>query len=383
MLFFLSRTDHRKLIRCCIPRTTRSDCQKFTDRERHAGAIRTRWNPLRVPTFVFFIIVISLVLHNGSGTGKAVATDRIRFQLQSDRVIIKYGKQPLATYVFQDSKIPRPYFAHVFAPNGQQVTRHHPPRPGQDATDHGTFHPGIWMAFGDINGQDYWRLKARVEHAEFIDSPANKSGHASFSVRNRYWNEAGKKVVCTEVAEYTFQALYSDDSLQMPAGFLLHWDSTFSSSTKDFTFGDQEEMGLGVRVATPIAVTQGGQIRNRDGQTNEKQVWGKMSAWCDYSGLVGNHRIGMTLMPDPANFRRCWFHARDYGFCAANPFGRNAFTRGEKSKVTVTRGASLNLRFGIFLHAQPKSEPRRDLNLAYRAYLDHLKNKQLDNPPQQ
>ena len=336
-----------------------------------------------MPTFIFIIIGVSLALHNGSGIGKAVATDRIRFQLQSDRVIIKYGKQPLATYVFQDSKIPRPYFAHVFAPNGKQVTRHHPPRPGQDATDHATFHPGIWMAFGDINGQDYWRLKARVEHAEFIDSPANKSGHASFSVRNRYWNEAGKKVVCTEVAEYTFQALYSDDSLQMPAGFLLHWDSTFSSSTKDFTFGDQEEMGLGVRVTTPIAVTQGGQIRNRDGRTNEKQVWGKMSAWCDYSGLVGNHRIGMTLMPDPANFRRCWFHARDYGFCAANPFGRNAFTRGEKSKVTVTRGASLKLRFGIFLHAQPKSEPRRDLNLAYRAYLDHLKNKQLDKPPEQ
>ena len=383
MLFLLSRTDHHQSIKRYIPRTTRPGCQQLSDRKRHTEPIRNTWNPLRVPTFLFIIIGVSLALHNGSGIGKAVATDRIRFQLKGDRVTIKYEKQPLATYVFQDSKTPRPYFAHVFAPNGKQVTRHHPPRPGQDATDHATYHPGIWMAFGDINGQDYWRLKARVEHAEFIDSPANKSGHASFSVRNRYWNEAGKKVVCTEVAEYTFQALHSDDSPQMPAGFLLYWDSTFSSSTDDFTFGDQEEMGLGIRVTTPIAVTQGGQIRNRDGRTNEKQVWGKMSAWCDYSGLVGNHRIGMTLMPDPANFRRCWFHARDYGFCAANPFGRNAFTRGEKSKITVARGASLKLRFGIFLHAQPKNEPRRDLNLAYRAYLDQLKNKRLEKTPEQ
>ena len=383
MLFLLSSTNHPKSIRRYIPRTTRPGCHKLSERERHTGAIRNTWNPLRVPTCVSIIIGISLALNNGSGTGKAVATDRIRFQLRDDRVVIKYEQQPLATYVFRDRKTPRPYFAHVFAPNGKQVTRHHPPRPGQDAIDHATFHPGIWMAFGDINGQDYWRLKARVEHAEFIHLPANKSGHASFSVRNQYWNEAGKKVVCTEVAEYTFQALHSDGSSQMPAGFLLHWDSTFSSSTDDFTFGDQEEMGLGIRVTTPIAVTQGGQIRNRDGRTNEKQVWGKMSAWCDYSGLVDNHRIGMTLMPDPANFRRCWFHARDYGFCAANPFGRNAFTRGEKSKVTVARGASLKLRFGIFLHAQPKDEPRRDLNFAYRAYLDHLKHKQLGKTQEQ
>ena len=40
-----------------------------------------------------------------------------------------------------------------------QVTRHHPPIEGQDRVDHGTFHPGIWMAFGDISGSDYWRLE--------------------------------------------------------------------------------------------------------------------------------------------------------------------------------------------------------------------------------
>ncbi|MEE3371577.1 MAG: DUF6807 family protein [Planctomycetota bacterium] len=333
-----------------------------------------------MPTLLLTTIGVILASHIGDGAARVVADEQIRFQLHHDRVIIKYEKQPLATYVFQDSKTPRPYFAHVFAPNGKQVTRHHPPRPGQDATDHATFHPGIWMAFGDINGQDYWRLKARVEHAGFIDSPINKSGQASFSVRNQYWDEAGKKIVCIEVAKYSFQALHSDDSSRTPTGFLLYWDSTFSSSTGAFSFGDQEEMGLGIRVTTPITVTQGGQIRNRDGLINEKQVWGKMSAWCDYSGLVDNHRIGITLMPDPANFRRCWYHARDYGFCAANPFGRNAFTRGEKSKITVANGASLKLRFGILLHAQPKDEPRRDLDLAYRVYLDQLKNKDLGSP---
>ena len=44
--------------------------------------------------------------------------------------------------------------------------------------------------------------------------------------------------------------------LVRPAGYLLTWDSTFSSD-RSFYFGDQEEMGLGIRVATPIRVERG------------------------------------------------------------------------------------------------------------------------------
>jgi hypothetical protein len=65
-------------------------------------------------------------------------------------------------------------------------------------------------------------------------------------------------------------------------------------------------------------------------------------------------------MPDPANFRRSWFHARDYGFVAANPFGANAFTQGPKSKVGVRAGESLRLRYGVFVH-----EGSVDLAAAY------------------
>ena len=32
----------------------------------------------------------------------------------------------------------------------------------QDLDDHPTMHPGLWLAFGDINGADFWRNKGRV-----------------------------------------------------------------------------------------------------------------------------------------------------------------------------------------------------------------------------
>ena len=105
-------------------------------------------------------------------------------------------------------------------------------------------------------------------------------------------------------------------------------------------------MGLGVRVATDLTVTHGGVITSSDGRKNEKQVWGRQADWCDYSGKG----VGVMVMPDPQNFRRSWFHARDYGLLVANPFGRQAFTKGEPSRVVVKKGETLTLRFGVLVH---------------------------------
>ena len=40
-------------------------------------------------------------------------------------------------------------------------------------------------------------------------------------------------------------------------GWLLGIDSTFSSTTGEIRFGDQQEMGLGVRLATPLIEKNG------------------------------------------------------------------------------------------------------------------------------
>jgi hypothetical protein len=105
-------------------------------------------------------------------------------------------------------------------------------------------------------------------------------------------------------------------------------------------------MGLGVRVATDLAVTNGGVITNSEGRKNEKEVWGTQADWCDYSGKFG----GIMLMPDSRNFRRSWFHARDYGLLVVNPFGRQALAKGEPSRVVVERGETLMLRFGVLIY---------------------------------
>ena len=299
-----------------------------------------------------------------SRTALAADPPVIKLERGENQMVITAGSEKIATYVFRDEKIPRPYFAHLFAPGNVQVSRNHPPVPGKDAVDHDLFHPGLWLAFGDLSGHDSWRLKAKVQHDGFAEEPKSEPGRGTFSVRNRHLSTAGDATVCLETCRYTI--------LARPAGWLILCDSTFSSDSGALVFGDQEEMGLGIRVATPLAVKSGGRLTNSEGKTNEKEVWGRQADWCDYSGVIDGRRVGMTLLPDPANFGRSWFHARDYGFIAANPFGRNAFTKGDVSRLLVRRGKSLRLRFGVLLHASP-NEKNVDLDSVYQDFLEQLK----------
>jgi len=281
------------------------------------------------------------------------------FKQEADSLVITRSGQPVATYVFRDDKVLRPHFRQVHAPGGIQVTRNHPPVAGQDATDHDTMHPGLWLAFGDISGNDFWRNKAVIKHERFIEPPAVRDGVLTFTTENTLLTTNGQPL-CAQTSRVTLAA--------RPCGYLLIWEVTFKAGARDFVLGDQEEMGLGVRVATAITQKNGGVIRNSAGGEGAKATWGRTADWCDYSGVIGERRVGVLLMPDPRNFRPSWFHNRDYGLMVANPFGRNAFTKGGKSAVVVKKGEAFRLRFGVLTRAAVWGQ---DVDLA--AEYEHFK----------
>lgn len=283
---------------------------------------------------VRFLALLACVSFSATASS---AADRVQFKFPDGegRLEIRVDDRPFAEYVWRDDKIPRPYFRHVQASNGVQATRNLPPIEGKDATDHDTMHPGIWLSFGDLSGADFWRNKATTKTVQVVEDHKGR-----FTTKLEY--RTGEQVICREDREIEIHPT--------KAGTLIDWTSTFTGD-KSFTFGDQEEMGLGVRIATPLAVKSGGTILNSDGLKNEEGAWGKTAKWCDYAGTIEGKPVGICLMPDPGNFRPSWFHIRNTGLMAANPFGQNAFTRGEKSAVTVEPGQKLRLRFGILIHA--------------------------------
>ncbi|MFO0901547.1 MAG: DUF6807 family protein [Pirellulales bacterium] len=259
---------------------------------------------------------------------------------QPDRLQISLDGRPIVDFVFRDDKILRPYFANARLVNGLLVTRRHPPMPGVDAVDHDAMHPGIWLGFGDLSGEDYWRNKATMEHVRFKAAPKVAGGRLTFSTECRLKSAAGEPL-CSLTNAHTLAA--------RPTGWLLAWNALIAADQRAVVFGDQEEMGFGARIATPFTERNGGLIRSSTGRKTAQTTWGQPAQWCDYSGR-GPQSGGIMLMASPGNFRDSWWHNRDYGVFVANPFGREAMKQGARSAITVDKGQSFRLSFGAFIH---------------------------------
>jgi putative heme-binding domain-containing protein len=280
------------------------------------------------------------------GTNSTVSSnatsERSRFGVeeQQDRLRISLDDKPIADFVFHDEKILRPYFSNARLAGGVQVTRNHPPIQGEDAVDHDTMHPGIWLGFGDISGQDFWRNKAAMEHVRFVAPPTLQEGQLQFATECRLKSNKGESL-CLLTNEFMLMA--------RPSGWMLSWTATFRADQRTIVFGDQEEMGFGARVATLFTEKNGGTIRSSSGKQTAKETWGQPAKWCDYSGS-GPQAGGIMLMAGEQNFRDSWWHNRDYGVFVANPFGREAMKQGQTSSVEIVKGQALQLRFGALLH---------------------------------
>ncbi|HRK34127.1 MAG TPA: PmoA family protein [Candidatus Hydrogenedentes bacterium] len=280
------------------------------------------------------------------------ATGEVAFEKTSKDMKIRIDGKPMATYVWSDEKTLRPYFANVFAPNGMQVTRIHPPDPvvNRDNSDHETMHPGIWLAFGEINGMDTWRNKARVRHIRFVAEPSFDGEQGTYTVLNAYEPLDGSKSnAILETCRY--------DIFALDMGWFLLSQSVFRSNDGELRFGDQEEMGFGVRLNTPITVKYGtGAILNSEGGRNEYGTWGQRAKWCSFFGNTNDGVVGITIMPGAENFRPSWFHSRDYGLVVANPFGKKAMTAADDTSVqpdatTIPAGEPFRLTNAVYIFA--------------------------------
>ena len=263
-------------------------------------------------------------------------------QQEDSKLVINYAEDPVTEFVFRDDKILRPYFANFRLPSIHKATRNHPPNPAVDAVDHDTMHPGIWMGFGDINQEDFWRNKGRIEHVRFSTEPVVRNGVLHFAEESRLLKANGKKLADVRF-DYQLR--------RRRGGFLLTWDAELRASEEDLVFGDQEEMGLGARLSSSLTEKAGGQIISSDGLKSAAETWGKQAAWCDYSGKIGTQVIGITIFPSPQNAHPCWWHNRDYGVFVANPFGKRA--GHVDGKLTLKKGESLRLKFHVVFHEGP------------------------------
>ena len=284
------------------------------------------------------------------------------YEVGDSELRITLNDQPIATYAMADKRVGRPFFYDLYTKEGTMVTRNFPPVEGVDSIDHAFMHPGLWTAYGDINGQDYWRNKATVPFQEFVDEPkVEDDGTLRFAVKYGLSTVDGDHLG-TQTSRFIFSP--------HPDGYFITWEEAYVPVGGPLVFGDYEEMGLGVRVTTPMIEKNGGLIRNSRGGRSAEETFAKEAVWSDYSARLGNRFVGVTLMADPSHFRGSYWHNRDYGLLLANPFGRKAYLRVPERRPTMVEvGETLQLRFGVLVHSGHELTSKQAIDEVYQKFL--------------
>ncbi len=255
---------------------------------------------------------------------------------------------------------PKPFFYPVIGPAGKPMTYVFPPvRPKR-----GEYHPhhrSVWIAVDEVNGVDFWAERGKIVNREIrLEKP--KGDPAVFVAVNDWLGPNGKPVL----RERTRFSIYSDRMI----GVRL----TFEAAYRDVTFHDTKEGLFGVRVNPQIRErTGGGTIVNARGERTERNCWGKRAPWVDYYGRIDGVVQGIAIFDHPDNFRPSRWHVRAYGLFAVNPFGERAYTRGKlpPAPVTVPRGQSLTLRYGVYFHNGGPKEGK--VAARYRAFVEQMR----------
>lgn len=270
-------------------------------------------------------------------------------------ITVHLDNRPFTAYHY--ANVPaRPYFWPLLAPGDIEVTRGWPmrERPRDDETRDHKHHRSMWVAFGEVNGADNWSEEPGHGYTVHRSLDEIVSGPVFGRFRTTSdWTDASGRKLLTQSLTATFWAASGD------APRFVDIVVALKATEGDVHFGDTKEGGLiSIRVATPMDVPRGGKIENAFGGINEPENWGHAAHWCDYSGIVDGAHVGIAVMDHPHSFRYpTYWHVRDYGLMAANPFALKAYTGGLKDgSYTLSQGDEMRFIYRVAIHRGDASQ---------------------------
>jgi hypothetical protein len=283
----------------------------------------------------------------------------VRITQLEDRLKVEINGQPFTEYHFKGDS--RPYLYPVLGPGGLPMTRNWPMKEAPaEERDH-PHHRSFWYAHGDLNGHDFWSEESRAGKTVHEAFTEVRSGPDVGVIRskNRLVAKDGT-VVATDERTLRF---YSRSDARV-----FDFEITIHASQGDLTFGDTKEGTMALRLAETMRLKPNkdnagkptGHIVNSEGLRDDA-TWGKRAKWVDYYGPVEGKTVGVAIFDHPQNPRHpTWWHVRDYGLFAANPFGVHDFEKqpAHAGDLKVKAGESVTFRYRFYLHSGDEQAAR-------------------------
>jgi hypothetical protein len=310
----------------------------------------------------------------------AGADEKVNFKKEADSVEVLIGGKAFTTYYF-GKESPKPYLHPLRSAQGTVVTRGFPMRTDlpEEHRDH-PHHRAMFFAHGNINGIDFWgegepAKSTQTANGVYYPSEELPKGRTAFvkldEVKSKSDSGTVKaefelvgpdgKALGSESQEYTFRG---DATRRMI-------DCTFvltANKGVPLRMGDTKEGTFAIRVVNGLS-KPGVKMLNSEGKVGEAEIWGKRADWVDYSGDVDGESLGIAIFDDPSNLKHpTYWHARNYGLFAVNPFGEHDFYNDPKrdGSVTIPEGKSMTFRYRVIIHHGNAEEA--EIAAAYSRY---------------
>ncbi|MEX2673431.1 MAG: DUF6807 family protein [Phycisphaeraceae bacterium] len=320
---------------------------------------------MRKPSVIAGTVALLIGLTAWCGTaaaqGPAVELDHDRAKGTID---VHIGGELFTTYHYgrvDGGHFRTPMLWPVMGEGGVGLTRNYPM--AEDAiedADH-PHHRSLFFLFGDVNGYDHWHKETiatrRVETGE-------GDGYAWIRSYNDWLDSEGEPVV-REVQELRFNE-------HAASGRRIDLITRFEADYGPVTFDDYKEGLMGLRIRPELRGEADGVLTNARGEQGERAVYGEPAAWMDYAGpLEGHGWRGIAIFDHPDNFRQGYWHARDYGLLALNPFSRQGVGgRDESGSYTLEEDETLTLRYAWYIHSGNHEEA--DLAGAHQRFVEEV-----------
>lgn len=286
---------------------------------------------------LLLLVVLSLIA--------GVAPAQVRIETKGTNREVWIGDELFTVYRTGDS--PRqPVLYPVLGPGQAAMTRRFPLEEAGDgeAKDH-PHHRSLWFAHGSVNGIDFWAPQqgsgADIVHDAWLPVPESEQDQV-IRTRNR-WIDGEGEVVCTDERWLRFCVTDEGDRR-------IDYRVTVHADHGPLRFGDTKEGTMAIRMAPTLRLkgkVAAGKVRNSEGDEGS-DAWGKRATWVAYCGPIGDATVTLALLDHPSNPRHpTWWHARDYGLLAANPFGAHDFEKAPAGTgdLEVAEGDSLTFTY--------------------------------------
>ncbi|MDP3180871.1 MAG: PmoA family protein [Bacteroidota bacterium] len=226
-----------------------------------------------------------------------------------------------------------PFFYPVNGPSGASVT----------SMRNGTYphHSSLFFGCDRVNGGNYWQ--EGLERGQIVslrEDILENDGPRVVIENECIWKRPGavspvkdlRKITITAPSKEIFQI-----DFEVTMEMLL--DVTIEKTNHSLFSG---------RMDPALAVVNGGTMINAEGESGEKETFGKASPWMDYYGKRGDKIEGMAIMQHPSNnwYPSPWF-TRDYGFFSPTPM----YWPADDKATVMKKGETIKLKYRVLVHS--------------------------------